>query len=214
MRKIFDYDGPVMTALGTLADLVFCNILFCLCALPLFTLGASLTALYDCTLHIVAQREESFIAGQFLRAFRRNFKQSTLLWLILLFGIVLLWAYSVIVGSMTGTLGRMYRVTCLVLIFVFAAGAQYVFPLQASYRLPLRGVLKNAWLLALAALPWTLCGLVIPVAAVYLSFFMNPAALNPAVFLWAFAVVAVIAYLQSYFYRRAFRNIRTNGTDR
>ncbi|MBR3570103.1 MAG: hypothetical protein IKN96_04795, partial [Oscillibacter sp.] len=60
-------------------------------------------------------------------------------------------------------------------------------------------------LLSAAALPWTLCATGIGVAAVWVSFFMNPAALNTAVFLWAFGGFAVVAYLQSFFFLKAFR---------
>lgn len=207
--RLFDPEGPVMSALGTFADLVFCNILFCLFSLPLFTVGASASALCDCALSLAEQREESFIAGQFWKAFRRNFRRGTALWLILLLGVLFLWAYSRAVDALSGDLRRLYRVTFFVLLFLYAAGAQYVFPLQARFgraehKPSVWGVLKTAWLLSAAALPWTLCATGIGVAAVCVSF-MNPAILNTAVFLWAFAGFAVVAYLQSFFFLRAFR---------
>jgi uncharacterized membrane protein YesL len=202
-----------MSALGTFADLAFCNILFCLFSLPLFTIGASASALYDCTLSIAEQREASFIAGQFWTAFRRDFRRGVALWLILLGGAAFLWAYSRAVGALPGDLRRLYRVTFFVLLFLFAAGAQYVFPLQAYFsragnKPSLWGVLKTAWLLGGAALPYTLGAAAVGVAAVYVSFFMNPAALNAAVFLWAFAGFAVVAYLQSFLFARAFRILK------
>ena len=214
--KLFDPEGPLMSALGTLSDLVFCNLLFCLFSLPLFTIGASASALYDCTLSIVEQREASFIAAQFWQAFRRNFRRATLLWLILLVMALFLWAYSRAVDALDGDLQRLYRVTFLLLSFVFLMGGQYVFPLQARFsrmendgeKKSPWGVLKTAYFLSAAALPWTLCAVGISVVAVYVSFFMNPAALNTAVFLWAFAVFAVIAYLQSFFFVRAFRILK------
>ncbi|MBR3569634.1 MAG: DUF624 domain-containing protein [Oscillibacter sp.] len=208
--RLFDPEGPVMSALGTFADLVFCNILFCLFSLPLFTVGASASALCDCALSLAEQREESFIAGQFWKAFRRNFRRGTALWLILLLGVLFLWAYSRAADALPGDLRRLYRVTFFVLLFLYAAGAQYVFPLQARFsragnQPSLWGALKTAWLLSAAALPWTLCATGIGVAAVWVSFFMNPAFLNTAVFLWAFAGFAVVAYLQSFFFLKAFR---------
>ena len=210
--KLFDPEGPLMSALGTLSDLVFCNILFCLFSLPLFTVGASAAALYDCTLSIVEQREASFIAAQFWEAFRRNFRRATALWLILLAAALFLWAYSRAVDALSGDLQRLYRVTFLILSFFFLAGGQYVFPLQARLsragdRKSPWGVLKTAYFLSAAALPWTLGAAGIGVVAVYVSFFMNPAALHTAVFLWAFAVFAVVAYLQSFLFVRAFRAI-------
>ena len=211
--KLFDPEGPLMFALGTFADLVFCNILFCLFSLPLLTIGASASALYDCTLSIAEQREASFIAAQFWQAFRRNFRRATALWLILLAAALFLWVYSRAVDALSGDLQRLYRVTFLVLSFFFLAGGQYVFPLQARFsrmesgenRKSLWGVLKTAYFLSAAALPYTLGAAGIGGVAVYVSFFMNPAALHTAVFLWAFAAFAVTAYLQSFLFVRAFR---------
>ena len=213
--KLLDPEGPLMSALGTFADLAFCNILFCLFSLPLFTIGASASALYDCALSIVEQREASFIAAQFWQAFRRNFRRATALWLILLVMALFLRAYSLAVDALNGDLQRLYRVTFLILSFFFLAGGQYVFPLQARFsrmesenagkRKSLWGVLKTAYFLSAATLPHTLGAAGISIVAVYVSFFMNPAALHTAVFLWAFAAFAVVAYLQSFLFIRAFR---------
>lgn len=205
--KLFDPEGPLMTALGKLADLVFCNILFCVFSLPVFTIGAALTALYDCTLSIVDDREEQLIFQQFWRVFRKNFKRSTVLWLICLVFIGLLALYNWVVGLLPEALYRTYRVTFYVLLFLFLAGFQYIFPLQARYDLGVKATLKNAWLLSAAALPMTLLALAIPVLAFYLSFIMNPGAFTIFFFLWVFVIIAVIAYLDSFFYRRAFRKL-------
>lgn len=216
--KLFDPEGPLMSALGTLADLMFCNVLFCLFSLPLFTLGASAAALYDCTLAIVEEREASFIAAQFWNAFRRNFRRGTALWLVLCAAAGFLWAYSLAVGTLSGGARRLYRITFFVLLFLFLAGAQYVFPLQARFsRMEAEGakeagkkkrifeIVKTAWFLSAAALPWSLGALAVGAAALYVSLFMNPAALNSAFFLWAFALFAVVAYLRSFLFQRAFR---------
>lgn len=207
MRNVFDPEGPVMVALGKLADLVFCNILFILCSLPVFTIGASLTALYRCTLSIAADTEESVIFRQFFVAFRRGFRRSTLLWLICLGAGIVLFLYSLAVGAMPEAYYRTYRVTLFLLLFLFLAGAQYFFPLQAFYDLGVKATLKTAWLLSAAAFPMTLAALLLPAAAFYLSFLMNPNAFNVMLYLWAFAVIAVIAYLKSFLFRRAFRKL-------
>ena len=43
--RLFDLNSPLMVALGKLADIIICNIMFCLFSLPVITIGASLTAL-------------------------------------------------------------------------------------------------------------------------------------------------------------------------
>lgn len=207
MRKIFAIDSPLMVALGSLADLVFCNVLFCLCSLPLFTVGAALTALYDCTISIVEEREDSFIIRQFWRAFRENFKRGTALGLICVAVFALLGAYYLVVGALSGGLRRMYQITFLVLAILWLAVFQYIFPLQAKFRMKVGQTMKTAALLSAAALPWTLASLAVTAGAVYLSFFMNPDGLGIALFLWFFVIIAVVAYLNSFFFRQAFKRL-------
>lgn len=207
MRKLFALESPLMTALATLADLVFCNVLFCLFSLPLFTVGASLTALYDCTLSIVEQREGSVVILQFWNAFRRGFKRGTALGLICAAAFALLWGYYTVVGMLPGGLRRMYQITFLVLAFLWLAVFQYIFPLQARFHMGVGKTLKTAAMLSATALPWTLAALAVTAGAVYLTFFMNPDGLGIAVFLWFFAIFAVVAYLNSFFFRQAFKRL-------
>lgn len=89
MSNFFNMDNGLFRALGKLADLMLLNILFLVCSLPIFTIGASFTAMYYVTLKL-AENEEGYIARGFLKSFKQNFKQATIIWLILLFfGIVL-----------------------------------------------------------------------------------------------------------------------------
>ncbi len=46
--SLFDMNGPLMYNLGKLANIFLCNVLFCLFSLPLFTIGAALSALFFC----------------------------------------------------------------------------------------------------------------------------------------------------------------------
>ena len=76
--RFFSYDskfGQVMVALtyGTVL-----NLLWVVCSLPVFTIGASTTALYYAALKM-AKGEESYPARMFFRAFKENFRQATAL---------------------------------------------------------------------------------------------------------------------------------------
>ena len=51
--RIFDPDGPLMTALGKFADIVLCNLMFCAFCRPVFTIGVSLAALLTCMQRLV-----------------------------------------------------------------------------------------------------------------------------------------------------------------
>ena len=57
MGGLFNYDGPLVSFLNRLADLVILNIVFLICCIPVFTIGASLTALSSMTMKM-ARKEE------------------------------------------------------------------------------------------------------------------------------------------------------------
>ena len=72
--RLFDLNSPLMVALGKLADIIICNIMFCLFSLPVITIGASLTALYHCMQELIYddERDEGMIIREFWQAFRQN----------------------------------------------------------------------------------------------------------------------------------------------
>ena len=207
--RLFDPEGPLMTALSKLADIVICNIMFVLFSLPIITFGASLTALYTCMLRLVEDedRDDGLIFRTFWYAFRDNFRQATLLWLICLGGIAFLSAYYWIVHSLAASFSRVYQITFYMLVLLFFFGFLYLFPLQARYENSIRNTLRNAWLMSVAALPWTLLNLLLLVVAVYISFIMNPGAVEIFAYLWAVCGFGLIAYLQCFLFRQAFRKL-------
>ena len=69
--------------LSRLIDLVFASVLWFLCSIPLITLGASTTALYDVTLGM-AFGERPGILSRFFSSFKKNFLRSTAVFLVLL----------------------------------------------------------------------------------------------------------------------------------
>ena len=205
--KLFDPNGALMGALGKLSDVVICNILFCLACLPVVTIGASAAALYSVMQDLIDDKLDEMVLRAFWTAFRRNFWRSTALWLLCLAAIAFLFFFYQVVILLGGTLGRVYLVSFYVLLFVFLTGFLYLFPLQARFQNKLRHTLRNAWLTALLALPWTLLVLLMDGAALYLSFFMNPLAFQAAIFIWCAAGFGVVALLNSYIFRRVFAKI-------
>ena len=73
MSRIFDVEGPLFSGLSRLADLFWLNVLFIVCSIPIFTIGASATALYYVTLKMV-KNEECYITKSFFRSFKQNFR--------------------------------------------------------------------------------------------------------------------------------------------
>ena len=72
-----------MRAIGHVGDLALINILFLLCSIPVFTLGASAAAL-NTVLFPMIRGEEKQIVRTFFAAFKRNLRQGALLTLLFL----------------------------------------------------------------------------------------------------------------------------------
>ena len=81
--KFFSYESKFSQILLKISGSCLLNLLWFVCSLPIVTIGASTTALYYASLKLVRD-EDHHIVSQFFRSFRENFKQATVLWLILL----------------------------------------------------------------------------------------------------------------------------------
>ena len=144
-------DNIVVRALSRLFDLILLNILWVLFSLPLVTVGASTAALYSVMMKIVAN-EEGYIIRGFLDAFRRNLKQSTVVWLMLLAAGAVLAADVMILGSFTGMPAKAGLVLLGAVAFIYLTELIFVFPLIARFENTTFRTIKNAVLIPFARL--------------------------------------------------------------
>ena len=151
--KFFSYESKFSQLLLKLCYACYLNLLWFVCSLPIITIGASTTALYYSCLKIVRD-EESRVGATFFRAFRENFRQATVLWLILLgVGLFLAGDGYILYHLRQSAEGSLAVVWTLVLAVVIAAAVvyvivlEYVFPLLASVSNTNAAMLKNAFLI-------------------------------------------------------------------
>ena len=71
-------DNPVISGMSRIFDMMCLNVLWLVCSLPIFTIGASTTAMYTVMLKVV-KNEEGYIVKGFFKAFKENFKKSTII---------------------------------------------------------------------------------------------------------------------------------------
>lgn len=195
-------DNVVMRAIGKIGDLICLNVLWLICCIPVITIGASTTALYTVMLRLV-RNEEGYIFRGFFKAFKSNFKQSTIIWIILLLlGIV--WTVDFrLAGLMPGTVGIVLSAIFLALGFMLLSVLIYIFPLTARYENGIKATFKNALILAVAKLPYTFLMVLITVAAVFASLW-STFTLMFSLPLWLIIGGSLIAWVNSYILRRVF----------
>ena len=88
---MFQWDSPLMTFLRTVCNYIFVTILMALCSIPLVTAGAAICAGYDTVRRSLVLELGPNTAITFFRSFARNFKQSTVIWLICAVVLVVFW---------------------------------------------------------------------------------------------------------------------------
>ena len=71
-------NSPVMSFFNKLTDLLFLNILWLVCSLPIITIGASTTAMYYVSITSI-RMGDGYVAKRFFKSFVDNFKQATII---------------------------------------------------------------------------------------------------------------------------------------
>lgn len=132
-------------------DIFMINVMFVLCSLPIVTIGASLCALYAMSMKLV-QREDGSIASGFIREFKRNFKQGTIAWLVVVFACVAIWGELFYIINFGGMMGKVYTVVVVLEIVALALVLPFLFPLISRYENTLWNTIKNSFLLSISNL--------------------------------------------------------------
>lgn len=206
MNAIFNLDNPVFRMIQKAVESAYLNILWFFTSLPIFTIGASTTALFYVLFKMVGD-EEGNITKMYFAAFKSNFKQSTKAWLIMLAVLIVLLVdgyvtYHLQPDSIFWTMISSFLIVAAALwLFVMA----YLFPLMSRFDNTLLQTFKNCGVIALRYLFCTIMVLAIHALMIYVTVFLFTPAI---VFGFGFA-----SLLSCYLLRNVFEAIKT-GTVR
>lgn len=206
MGAFFSPDSKFMQAMARVYDLVILNLLFLLSCVPLITIGAASAALYTVCFRIGTDREQGIFRSYF-QAFRENFRQGTILWLIAVVffgaGIVNVFLFY----SMEGPLHYLFLLmTALVVLELLIYG--YAFPLISQFHNKNLPTLKNALFLSLGYLPRSLVIAVVNVFPLALAL-VDPYLFLQTGFLWAFLYFSAAAYINALLLKKVFAPYQT-----
>lgn len=153
MGQLFNLDSSFVQRLNQLADIMLLNILVVLSSIPIVTIGAAQTALYDVTGRLA--RKEGDVWKSYWKAFKSNFKCSTIIWLLFLTsGLVIAFCLLFYASSdMTGS-GIAFVLLC-VIAFLWLGAFSWVFPLQSRFENSIKHTIRNAFHCAAIQLPRT-----------------------------------------------------------
>lgn len=170
LSGFFNYDNPVWRFIGKFGDLIILNILWFVCSIPIFTIGASTTAVYYVTLKL-ARNDDGYTIRSFFKSFKENFKQSTIIWLIMM-AVGLILVFDLLFFTKGGFSGSQQFRTVMVTIFlamsiIYLAILTYIFPLQSRFYNTIKRTFFNAFFMSIRHLFQTIAIIAIDVAAVF-----------------------------------------------
>lgn len=211
--NFFNYDGPFFNVLNRLADLVILNVLWLLCCIPIVTIGASTTAMLYVTMKMVDD-EDAYIAKNFFKSFKENFRQSTIIWLIMLvIGVMLVGDYFILPNMQISD--ALYSIAfslfCLSAL-VYGMILMFLFPLQARLKNKIKHTFKNAILLSIRHLPTSILLLAIMVATL-IAIYWTSSVIPQLFFVWILIAFSAIAYGCSFLYSRIFNLYITKNVE-
>lgn len=197
-------NSPFFQFMNTLAEYILLNFLWLICCIPIVTIGASTTALYYVTMQ-TAREEHGYIAKGFFRSFKENFKQSTIIWLIMFFiGAILTFNVS-FWFTMKSTLGNILGTLVSVALLIYIFTLFYVFPLLSRFNNTVKQTMKNALFISLQNLKQTLIITVVNVIIVLVIYLFPISAIFFVLFGFAF-----FAYLNSFQFVKVFKCYETD----
>ena len=193
-------NSPVIAFLNKMTDLILLNVLWILCCLPVITAGAATTAAYYVSITSI-RCGDGYVIKRFFASPKKNLRQSTPVWLAILFFGLIMTADMLFWYRQDNNFGKTMFIISGVVAFLFFIWILWIFPVFAKLEGKTGQLLRNAVAFAIGYLPYTAVILVITGAVVYanlVSLIANSIML--------FVGFAVMFYVQSFFFYRVFMN--------
>jgi len=197
MGAMFSINSKFMSGLNRIVDIVFLNLIFIVTCIPIFTIGASITALYTVTLKL-ASHDEIYVVKTYIKSFKLNFKQSTKVWLIEVAAFLIIYIEMRICRDFDFffKIPVLFILCCL--LIVFGISIIFVFPIIAKIDAPLKNIFINSICIPLSNLAAMIT--VILIQVVPLIMVINSGRLFD---LWCYLVImgwfAFISYMSSFY---------------
>ena len=160
MGNLFNMDNAFFRFMGKLFDVVALNLVFIIVCIPIVTIGPAISALYYASVKSI-RRDRSYPVKEFFKAFKRDFRQSFIVGLILaLAGTIIYVDIRFVIDFINNDFTAM-RYVYLVIGMVISFISVYIFPLISRFSLKILELFKLSFYLALRHLLTTVVSLIL-----------------------------------------------------
>ena len=201
--NIFSSDGWFARIFGTIGDIIVVNILFIICSIPIFTMGASMSAMYYTLLKKQRTGETGGIIKLFFKGFKDNFKKSTIAWLLFL---LIAFVFSLdfnLFGKGGPQENKLMYYTSVIFFILICFIAIYLFPVISAFENTLKNLILQSIYMAAKNFIFTIIIMILYTLPAYFLL-ASPQVFMVGIFILIVCGFGLIAYLSSFMFIKAF----------
>lgn len=202
-KDLFKPEAPIWKFMELFVELVKLNIIFLLTSLPIVTIGASITAMNSVCFKL-REKRAGYIVDDYFNAFRGNFKNSTITWIVFLCYLVQL-VMSINSRALNqGTIIMLGIASSMVLTVVIYALAMF-----ARFDNGLLDTIVKASFIGVVGIPYIIV-IMLMMIALTMATFTTYLTMFIALPIWILFGFSTVGYISAVFYLRVFRRFTDN----
>lgn len=201
--NIFSSDGWFARIFGTIGDIIVVNILFIICSIPIFTMGASMSAMYYTLLKKQRTGETGGIIKLFFKGFKDNFKKSTIAWLLFM---LIAFVFSLdfnLFGKGGPQENKLMYYTSVIFFILICFIAIYLFPVISAFENSLKNLIIQSIYMAAKNFIFTILIMILYTLPAYFLL-ASPQVFMVGIFILIVCGFGLIAYVSSFMFIKAF----------
>lgn len=162
MNQDYYNKHKLVNAISKIFECISVGIFWIGFCIPIITIGASTTALYY-TITKTVRHDRGYVWQEFWGSFKSNFKQSTVIWMIMLMiYAIVAFDYYVLYSLSNGTGAfQVFVVVFIIVTMLLVMWSLYVFPYVARFSNSTKAILKNSLMMMHLNLQWSILLLVL-----------------------------------------------------
>ena len=190
--------------LKKIAEALFINLLWLIFSIPVFTIGAATSAAFSVTLKILNDEEDN-VAKMFVKAFRSNFKQGTIMWCITapcICACYFIWNYII----KDGDAHFLIKIAAVALTIVSVCVNLYSYSILSRYENPLKKTILNSTVICMIYI-WRTAVICAVITVECILIFLNRWTMLAGILIGPELIIFTITIMS----KKVFQTIEKNG---
>lgn len=180
-------DGKLYKSMEFIMNAFLLNLLWLVLCLPILTIFPATTAMFGVVREWKKQNDIRIFTA-FFRLFKENFKQSFFIGILWLVFTGLLLGDLIIINQLNSSVKYVLFSFFFLMGILYLFVSIYIFPVLVHYQVTWKNAIKNALLLSISRLHYTILSILIIAACLVLCFYL------PAAMMLGFSISAYLIY--------------------